>query len=120
MPFEISSTQSSGAARVLVLFPSWPVGWARLSRQGLNLMNGKNYSEGSLSKMIVVAQQYIDANGLRDSIIGKCYQELGLIVTGAPVHQRANITLTDLEAESLRKAIHQWRQEEKQSRIKAG
>ena len=79
-------------------------------------MNGKAYSEGSLSNMIDAAHQYIDGNGQRDSIIAKCYQELGLIVAGAPVHQRADINLTGQEVLALRKAIHQWRREKKQSR----
>jgi len=83
-------------------------------------MNGKDYSEGSLSKMNDAAHQYIDANGLRDSIIAKCYQELGLIVAGAPVHQRADINLTGQEAEAMRKAIHRWRREKKRSRDKSG
>ena len=50
-------------------------------------MDGKGYSEGSLTKMIDAAHQYIDATSMRDSIITKCYQELGMIVAGAPVHQ---------------------------------
>ena len=68
--------------------------------------------------MIDVAHQHIDAAGIRDSIIAKCYHELGLIVAGAPVHQRAHITLTDQEAEAMRKAIHRWHREKKQSRDK--
>ena len=82
-------------------------------------MNGKDYSEGSLSKMIDAAHQYIDANGLRDSIIAKCYQELGLIVAAAPVHQRADISLTGQEAEAMRKAIHRLHREKKRSRDKS-
>ncbi len=82
-------------------------------------MNGKHHSEGSLSSLIDAAYHYVDATSVREGIIAKCFQELGLIVAGAPVHQRANITLTDQEAEAMRKAIHQWRQEEKQSRAKA-
>ena len=81
-------------------------------------MNGKAYSEGNLSKMIDAAHQHIDAKGIRDSIIAKCYLELGLIVAGAPVHQRAHITLTDQEAETMRKAILRWLREKKQSRDK--
>ena len=69
--------------------------------------------------MIDAAHQYIDADGLRDSIIAKCYQELGLIVVGAPVHQRANIKLTGQEVLAMRKAIHQWRREKKQSKDKS-
>ena len=61
---------------------------------------------------------HIDATGTRDSIIAKCYQELGLIVAGEPVHQRAHITLTDQEAEAMRKAINRWQREKKQSRDK--
>ena len=76
-------------------------------------MNGKGYSEGNLSKMIDVANQHIDAKGLRESIIAKYYQELGLIVVDAPVQQRANVSLTDREAASMRKAIHRWRRERK-------
>ena len=76
-------------------------------------MNGKGYSEGILSSLIDAAHQHIDATNVRESVIAKCYQELGLIVAGAPVHQRANITLTHQEAEAVRKAIHRWRQEKK-------
>jgi hypothetical protein len=83
-------------------------------------MNGKHYSEGSLSSMIDAARQYIDADIVRESIIAKCYQELGMIVAGAPVHQRANITLTEQEAAAMRKAIQRWRQEKKQIRNKSG
>ena len=83
-----------------------------------DLMNGKDYSEGNLSKMIDAAHQYIDTAGIRDSIIAKCYQEFGLIVAGAPAHQRARITLTDQEAEAMRKAIHRWLREKKRSRAK--
>ena len=82
-------------------------------------MNGKGYSEGNLSKMIDAAHQHIDATGIRDSIIAKCYQELGLIVVDAPVHQRADITLTGQEAEAMRKAIHLWLRERKRSRDKS-
>ena len=78
-------------------------------------MNGKHYSEGSLSSLIDAAHRYIDATSVRESIIAKCYQELGLIVADAPVHQRANITLTSQEAEAMRKAVQRWRQEKKQS-----
>ncbi len=81
-------------------------------------MNGKDYSEGSLSKIIDVAHQYIDSTGIRDSIIGKCHLELGLIVAGAPVHQRKGITLTPQEAAEMRKAILQWRNDMKQSEEK--
>ena len=83
-------------------------------------MNGKHYSEGSLSSLIDAAHQYIDATKVRESVIAKCYQELGLIVADAPVHQRANITLNDQEAVAMRKAIHRWRQEKEQSRAKTG
>ncbi len=79
-------------------------------------MNGKHYSEGSLSSLIDAAHQYIDATSVRESIIAKCYQELGLIVADAPVHQRANITLNNQEAEAMREAIHQWRRERKSLR----
>lgn len=78
-------------------------------------MNGKTDSEESLSKMIDVAHQYIDSTGVRDSIIGKCYLVLGLIVAGAPVHQRKRITLTPQEDAAMRQAILQWREETKQS-----
>ncbi len=78
-------------------------------------MNGKDYSEGSLSRMIDVAHQYIDSVGIRDSIIGKCHLELGLIVAGAPIGQRKGITLTPQEATAMRKAILQWHKETKQS-----
>ena len=81
-------------------------------------MNGKGYSGGSLTRIIDAAHQYIDATGIRDSIIAKCYQELGLIVVGAPVHQRADINLTGQEAEAMRKAIHCWRRQKKRSRDK--
>ena len=84
----------------------------------VNLMNGKGYSEGSLSKMIDAAHQYIDTTGIRDSIIAKCYHELGLIVAGAPAYQRADINLTGKEAEAMRKAIHRWLREKKRSRDK--
>jgi hypothetical protein len=83
-------------------------------------MNGKHYSEGSLSSLIDAAYQYIDAANVRESIIAKCYQELGMIVAGAPVHQRANITLTNQEAEAMRKAIQRWRLEKKRSRNESG
>lgn len=66
--------------------------------------------------MIDVADQYIDATSLREGIIAKCYQELGLIVVDAPVHQRADISLTDREAAAMRKAIHRWRRERKSVR----
>lgn len=82
----------------------------------MNLMNGKGYSEGSLTKMIDAAHNYIDATSIRESIVAKCDQELGLIVAGAPIHQRANINLTGQEAEAMRKAIHCWRREKKRSR----
>ena len=81
-------------------------------------MNGKHYSERNLSSLIEAANQYVEATSVREGIIAKCYQELGLIVAGAPVHQRANITLNHLEAEAIRKAIQQWLQEKKQSRAK--
>ncbi len=81
-------------------------------------MNGKDYSEGNLSKMIDAAHQHIDDKGIKDSILAKCYQVLGLIVAGAPVDQRAHITLTDQEAETMRKAIHRWHRDKKQSRDK--
>ncbi len=83
-------------------------------------MNGKHYSEGSLSSLIDAAHQYIDVPSVRESVIAKCYQELGLIVAGAPVYQRANIALNEQEAEAIRKAIQRWRQEKKQSGIKSG
>jgi hypothetical protein len=83
-------------------------------------MNGKHYSEGSLSSLIDTAHQYIDAASVRESIIAKCHQELGMIVAGAPVHQRANITLTDQEAAAMRKAVLRWRQGKKQARDKSG
>ena len=60
--------------------------------------------------MIDVANQ-IDATGLRAGIIAKCYQELGLIVDDAPVHRRADISLTDQEAAAMRKPIHRWPRE---------
>ncbi len=83
-------------------------------------MNGKHYSEGSLSSLIDAAHQYIDATSVRESIIAKCYQELGLLVAGAPVHQRASISLNYLEAEAMRKAIQQWLQVKKQSKNNFG
>jgi len=79
-------------------------------------MNGKGYSEGSLSMMIDAANQYIDAPGTRDNIIAKCHQELGLVVAGAPVYQRAAITLTNHEVLAMRQAIHRWRRAKKRSR----
>ena len=83
-------------------------------------MNGKHYSEGSLLSLIDAAHQYIDATSVRESIIAKCHQELGLIVADAPVHQRANIALTYQEAEAMRKAVQRWRREKQQSRDKSG
>ncbi len=83
-------------------------------------MNGKHNSEASLSSLIDAAHQYIDATSVRDSIIAKCYQELGLILADAPVYQRANITLNDQEAEAMRMAIHRWHQEKQQSKSKSG
>ena len=58
-------------------------------------MNGKAYSQGSLALMVDAAHQYIGQTGTRNAIIAKCYQEIGLIVAGAPVHQRVAISLTD-------------------------
>jgi hypothetical protein len=83
-------------------------------------MNGKHYSEGNLSNLIDVARQYIDVASVRESIIAKCYQELGMIVSGAPVHQRASITLTNEEDVAMRTAIQRWRQESKRSGNKSG
>jgi hypothetical protein len=83
-------------------------------------MNGKHYSEGSLSSLIDAARQYIEDASIRESIIAKCYQELGMIVAGAPVHQRANITVTNQEAAAMRKAIQRWRQGKKRSRTTSG
>ena len=68
--------------------------------------------------MIDAAHQYIDADGLRQGITAKCHQELGLIVARAPVHQRADVNLTGQEVMAMRKAIHQWRWEKKESRDK--
>ena len=62
-----------------------------------------------------VANQYIDATRLRESILAKCYQEIGWIVVDAPVRQRADISLTDQEAAAMRKTIHR-RRERKQPR----
>ena len=81
-------------------------------------MNGKVYSEGTLSSLIDAVRQYVDAIPLRQSIIAKCHQELGLIVASAPVNQQEGITLTDQEAEAMRKAIQRWRRDKKQSRAK--
>ncbi len=82
-------------------------------------MNGKDYSEGSLSKMIDAAHYYIYDHGLRDSIIAKCYQEIGLIVAGAPVHQRSDIYLTGEEDLAMRQAILRWLREREQSKDKS-
>ncbi len=74
-------------------------------------MNGKTYSETALSIMIDAATQYIEAPNLRDSIISKCHQEIGLLVVGAPPWQRAAINLNPEEVKALASAIHRRRQE---------
>ena len=69
--------------------------------------------------MIGAAFRYIYAHGLRDSIIAKCHQEIGLMVAGAPVHQRSDICLTGEEDLAIRQAILRWLQEREQSKHKS-
>ena len=66
--------------------------------------------------IIDAAQRYIDQIGVRDGVIAKCHQEIGLLIVGAPVHQRASITLNDDEKTAVRKAVKSWRRARKKSR----
>ena len=52
-------------------------------------MDGNVYSRGSLSMMIDAGHQYIDNTGVRDGVIAKCHQEIGLLVAGARQKSRS-------------------------------
>ena len=71
-------------------------------------MNGRAYSKGDLSMMINAARQYIQAPDVQREIISKCHQEIGLIMTGSPPHQRAAINLTNLESKAILDAVRSW------------
>ncbi len=74
-------------------------------------MNTKTYSETALSMMIDAATQYIEAPNLRDSIISKCHQGIGLLVVAAPPLQRVAINLTNEEVRALVSALRRRKQE---------
>jgi hypothetical protein len=82
-------------------------------------MNGKGYSEEILSIMIDAALQYIELPGVRDSIVAKCHQEIGLLVTDASYCDRAEIHLTHQGVMTLAAPIRRWRLEEERSRDKS-
>ncbi len=72
-------------------------------------MNGKVYSMEALSMMIEAAQHYVEVPEMRKGIIAKCHWEIGLLVCGAPIDQRAAIKLTPQEVTALNQAIKQRR-----------
>ncbi len=74
-------------------------------------MNGQTYSEATLSMIIEVATQYIEARPLREGIIAKCHREIGLLVALAPPQQRAAVQLTPEEVRALALAFHRRRPE---------
>ena len=71
--------------------------------------NGKAYSGKALSLIITAADHYIEATGVRNSIIAKCHWEIGLVVCDAPDHQRSAIKLTPQETKALNSAIRQMK-----------
>ncbi len=73
-------------------------------------MNRKSYSEKGLSVMIDVATQYIEAPHVRDSIISKCHQGIGLLVASTGAQQEAAINLTREEVRALVSAVQRRRQ----------
>lgn len=80
-------------------------------------MHGKAYSIASLSMMINAVNKYTDeATGIRDQLIAKCHQEIGLIVIDAPVSQREGITLTEQEERALRDAVLRLRRASKKGK----
>jgi hypothetical protein len=82
-------------------------------------VNGEAYSEETLSIMIDATRQYIETPGVRDSIVAKCYQEIGLLVTGTPYCQRAEVHLTHQEVVALAAAIRRWQLEDEHSQDKS-
>ena len=74
-------------------------------------MNGKAHTEKTLSIMIDAARRYIEAKDLRDSIISKCHQEIGLVFMGASTQKRAAIGLTPQETTAISSALSSWRAE---------
>ena len=75
-------------------------------------MNGKFHSEESLTKMIEIASQYVEDPGLRDAIVSKCHQEIGMLVAGIPIHAKVNVNLTNRETTALVRAVRNWRRDQ--------
>ncbi len=72
-------------------------------------MNGKAHKEDTLGVMIEAAHQYIESPDVRNGVIAKCHQEIGLVMVGAPTHQRAAIRLTSQESAAILHAVRSWR-----------
>lgn len=47
-------------------------------------MSEKVYTEEILSRLIEVANRFIDEPDVRKAIVSQCYQEIGMLFTGAP------------------------------------
>ena len=81
-------------------------------------MNGKVYSEQRLRLIIEITTKYMDAPDLRDSIVSKCHQEIGLLLVGAP-EQARTIKLTEIETKAINAVVRKWRREKHQLKSRA-
>ncbi len=76
-------------------------------------MNGKFYSEQRLKLIIGITTKYIDAPDIKNSIVSKCHQEIGLLLIGAP-EQARTVELTEIESKALNAVVRRWRREKQQ------
>ena len=73
-------------------------------------MSEKVYTEKILATLIEIANQYVDELDIRKGIVSKCYQEIGMLITGAP--GKHDIKMNNQESMALKTALRR-RQKEK-------
>jgi len=66
-------------------------------------MSEKVYTEKILTMLIDVANQYIDEPDVRNAIVSKCYQEIGMLFTGAS--GKRTIDMGNRESKALKWAL---------------
>ena len=76
-------------------------------------MSDKVYSEMILGMLIDIARRYADEPDARNGIVARCYQEMGILVTGEPAKSTLNMNMKELTA--LKTALWLWRKEKHDS-----
>ncbi len=76
-------------------------------------MSEKIYTEKILAMLIETANQYVGEPDIKRGIVSKCYQEIGMLITGAP--GKNTLDMDNRESLALKTALRLRQKERRKS-----